>query len=225
MSHSSPIAENRLSRVRRAVINWYNHNGRTYPWRDKTDPFYILVAEMMLRRTTAAAVSRVYNHFLSVYSSPALLSDASPDSVSLIVAPLGLQQMRSKHLKEVGRVLTQVHSGQVPCDEKSLVALPGVGKYVASAVRNFAFNQHVPLVDNNIIHLLSRLFGVKFRDPEDLDAWDFMQRFGGRTQDSRFYWGLIDLVSIVCKRRIPLCGLCPLTNECLWYSEHRPDSV
>jgi A/G-specific adenine glycosylase len=225
MSQSSQIAEDHLSRVRRAVIRWYNHSGRSYPWRGTGSPFSVLVAEMMLRRTTAAAVSKVYTHFLSVYPSPALLSDASLGSISRIVAPLGLQRTRSKHLKEMGRILIEAHSGEVPSDEKSLLALPGVGDYVASAVRNFAFNQRVPLVDNNIIHLVSRLFGTEFGGPEDRAAWDFMQRFGGRAQDPRFYWGLIDLVAVVCRRRAPLCDCCPLTNECLWHSHHRADSV
>jgi A/G-specific adenine glycosylase len=103
-----------------------------------------------------------------------------------------------------------------------LVNLPGVGVYVASAVLNFAFCRPSPLVDGNTIHLLSRLFELEFAGPADKNAWDFIASFELGRQNKAFYWGIIDLVAMVCLRRVPRCEICPLHEPCIWRQKNRP---
>ncbi len=210
-----------LHRVLNGIIAWYERSGRRFPWRQSSSPYEILIAEMMLRRTTATAVSKVYGPFLVSYPSPKALSKASLDSLAELVAPLGLQRTRSVHLKEAAAKIVQEWSGAVPTEFEALISLPGVGRYVASAVRNFAFGKPEPLVDNNVIHLTSRLFGVQFSGPNDPGAWDLMSQLGGEEQDSRLYWGIIDLVSTICRRRSPKCPICPLVSDCQWSAQQR----
>ncbi|TFF92552.1 A/G-specific adenine glycosylase [Candidatus Thorarchaeota archaeon] len=207
-------------RVSQAITLWQREHGRDYAWRHDSSPYEVLVAEMMLRRTTAKAVSRVYPVFIREYRRPKDLASASVRSISRIVAPLGLQRIRSKHLKETARIITQDYGGEVPSDSSSLLALPGVGRYVAAAVRNFAFGKPEPLVDGNTLHLLSRVFGTSFSGPDDEDAWEFMKQFGRPNHEPPLYWGVIDLVSSTCRRRKPLCSSCPLADYCLWKADH-----
>lgn len=217
MSDSSQIPTQLLSVVRRKIVQWFDRHGRSFPWRITANPYYILIAEMLLRRTTSSAVLRVYPHFIRQFPTCESLASASKRVISVHMSTLGLQKQRTAHLIGMAEQLISHHSGVVPSDYDSLLALSGVGKYTANAVLNFAFGQPLPLVDGNILHLVSRLFGLTYAGSADIEAWKFMERFGDLQQDPKLYWGIIDLVAGICLRRIPRCTECPLTKECNWF--------
>ena len=201
--------------VRKRVISWYEQNGRRFPWRNTTDPYHILIAEILLRRTTASAVSRVFTDFIHRFDTPHRLTRARESTIAQALSSLGLQDLRAKQLKETASILVKDYNGKVPRSNESLQSLSGVGDYIASAVRNFAFGEPVPLVDGNVIHFISRVFGIQFAGPTDTSAWEFMTQFG-RPHEAKLYWGIIDLVAAVCLRRNPRCGSCPLSKVCEW---------
>jgi A/G-specific adenine glycosylase len=202
--------------IRRKIINWYIEYGRKFPWRNTTDSYKVLIAEILLRRTTASAVSRVYEDFLSQFDSVERLSRAGESTIARELGSLGLQSRRAQELKKMASVITKTHSGTIPKSHENLLALPGVGEYIASAVRNFAYGDPAPLVDGNVIHLISRVFGIKFKGPTDPEAWEFMTVFGGKKQEAKLYWGIIDLVATTCLRQNPRCSRCPLSEVCLY---------
>jgi A/G-specific adenine glycosylase len=201
--------------VRKRVINWYDQSGRDFPWRNIADPYHILIAEMLLRRTTASAVSRVFNDFISRFDTPARLARASESTIAQALTSLGLQSVRAKQLKQTATIIMKDFNGTIPKSHEALRSLPGVGVYIASAVRNFAYGEATPLVDGNVLHFISRVFGILFDGPTDKRAWDFVSKFGG-SHEPKLYWGIIDLVSITCLRRNPRCSICPMSEICEW---------
>ena len=204
--------------VRKSVIKWYDQHGRDFPWRSTTDPYQVLIAEILLRRTTASAVSRVFNDFMNRFESPKRLAHARESTIVRALSTLGLHSLRAKQLKETASIIVKDWNGEIPKSRESLQALPGVGVYIASAVRNFAYGESVPLVDGNVIHFISRVFGIKFKGPTDTKAWEFVTQFGG-SHKAKLYWGIIDLVATICLRRNPRCGICPLSMVCVWYTK------
>lgn len=200
--------------VRKIVIQWFEDHGRSFPWRKTNDPYQILIAEMLLRRTTATAVSRVYESFLNHFNTPKRLAQARESTIARAVNSLGLQSVRARQLKKTASIISKNHSGEVPSSYTNLISLPGVGAYIASAVRNIAFEEPVPLVDGNVVYFISRVFGIKFAGQNDTGAREFMTHFGGAEQDAKLYWGIIDLVATVCIRRNPRCPICPLSEVC-----------
>jgi A/G-specific adenine glycosylase len=200
--------------VRKKIIKWFEEHGRNYPWRDTTDPYRVLIAEILLRRTTATAVSRVYRDFLNRFDSLERLARAREPTIAHALSSLGLQSTRAHELKKMASIINKSQSGTVPRSHADLLALPGVGTYIASAVRNFAYGDPVPLVDGNVVHLISRVYGISFKGATDPEAWDFMAIFGGKNQEPKLYWGLIDLVAAVCLRQNPRCSICPLAEVC-----------
>jgi A/G-specific adenine glycosylase len=197
-----------------SVISWYNTNGRSFPWRTTTNPFHILLAEMFLRRTTASAVSKVYPSFIKRYETPESLSRSRTSTLEHLLVSLGLQSTRAQHIRETAKVLMKRHKGNVPSDYDTLCKLPGVGRYVANAVLNFAFNQPHPLVDGNVTHLLNRVFLMDFKDATDESAWTFVDQIGSPKHEKELYLGMIDLVAKICLRRKPRCEECPLEEIC-----------
>ncbi|TET07849.1 MAG: hypothetical protein E3J86_11955 [Candidatus Thorarchaeota archaeon] len=200
--------------IRRKVIQWFEDHGRSFAWRNTTNPYHILIAEMLLRRTTATAVSKVYNSFLSQFNNPTRLAQTRESTIAHVISSLGLQSVRARQLKKTASIICKSYSGKVPISYAELISLPGVGVYIASAVRNFAFGESIPLVDGNVVYFISRVFGIKYRGPTDSDARDFMTHFGGEEQNAKLYWGIIDLVATVCFRRNSRCHICPLSELC-----------
>ncbi|MFW9837699.1 MAG: A/G-specific adenine glycosylase [Candidatus Thorarchaeota archaeon] len=205
--------------VRKKVIEWYEQSGRRFPWRETTDPYQILIAEILLRRTTAAAVSRVYPEFLRKFDSPDRLDKSRESTIAKALASLGLQELRARQLKRTATIIMKDYDGTIPKSNEELQSLPGIGLYIASAVRNFAFGEPAPLLDGNVIHFVSRVFGVQFTGPNDAKAWEFVNKFGGPHQPE-FYWGIIDLVATVCLRQNPRCSICPVSGKCNWFVSH-----
>ena len=137
------------------LSKWFQANGRDFPWRNTKNPYHILIAEMLLRRTTATAVLRIYPGFIRRYNEPVSLARSRLSTIEKQVTTLGLQTLRAQHLKETARRLVSDFQNEVPSNFKELSILPGVGRYVASAVLNFAFGKPVSLVDGNVVHLVS----------------------------------------------------------------------
>ncbi|MFX1607239.1 MAG: hypothetical protein ACFFDD_15240 [Promethearchaeota archaeon] len=203
--------------VREKIVEWFNLHGRDYPWRITKDPYQILIAEILLRRTTASAVARVFNDFVARFDTPAQMARARESTIARSLMSLGLQSMRARQLKKTSSIIVKKYQGEIPRSQEALESLPGVGLYIASAVRNFAFGEAVPLLDGNVIHFLSRVFGTQFAGPTDRKALEFVTQFGEPHQ-AELYWGIIDIVATICLRRTPRCTICPVSTACKWFA-------
>lgn len=216
---TSEVDLQRAIAVRRKVIRWFDHHGKRHPWRETDNPFHILVAEILLRRTTATAVARVYPIFIKRFPTPKDLATAHENEIAQQLETLGLQRIRAAQMKTTALRLVEEHKGEVPSDLNTLQDLPGVGRYIAAAVVNLAFGCAEPMVDGNIAHILNRIFTLSLKGPNDTLAWETARTVGGKKQDIRLYWGMIDLVQTVCLRRQPRCKICPLNGFCDYISD------
>jgi A/G-specific adenine glycosylase len=203
-----------------SIVAWFSMYGRSFPWRSTSNSYHVLVAEMLLRRTTASAAARVYPGFIHRFEQPAQLANARLSTIESMIETLGLQKMRSQHLKQMARCLVKDYDGVVPSDPLQLSKLPGVGQYVAAAVLNFVFGKHVPLIDGNVIHLMTRISGLTFKGPTDQHLLSLLESLDLDDASKFFYWGVIDLVAKVCLRKKPQCMLCPVQEICTWASKN-----
>ena len=46
-----------------ALLSWYAEHKRDLPWRDVSDPYLVLVSEVMLQQTQASRVVPFYERF------------------------------------------------------------------------------------------------------------------------------------------------------------------
>ena len=160
----------RIRAFRRAVLNFHRRCGRQFPWRDTSEPYAVLIGEILLQRTRAEHAPDTYNRFLSLWPTPEALSTAPTCHIEEVIAPLGLRK-RAALLRELGRQLTRL--GRVPLKPQALMALPGVGPYTAHAVPILARKRKLPLVDWVIARVLRRYFGIggTRRPNADRDLW------------------------------------------------------
>jgi A/G-specific adenine glycosylase len=169
-----------------ALRAWFTANGRDLPWRKTRDPYAILVSEVMLQQTQVERVIPRYLRWLERWPTAGALAAASTAEVIREWQGLGFNR-RALALHRAAGLIAQ---DGWPDD---LTELPGVGRYTAAAVRNFAFGEAVLPLDVNVRRVLERT-GAVF-EPELAGA-------------------LMDLGATVCLARVPRCGACPLAGGC-----------
>jgi len=204
------------------IISWYRKYGcHDLPWRRTSDPWAVLVAAFLLRKTTSKQVLRVYSRFLEKFPTPEAVLKADEAEIRELIRPLGIEHQRARHLKEVARAVVKNYGGKVPCSKEELKKLPGVGEYIASEVLLVAYGQPEPLLDRNMIRVLERVFSIrssKKRPHTDPELWRFAKMLVPRDPRlaKEFNYGVLDFARQVCLARRPKCSLCILRSLCAY---------
>jgi A/G-specific adenine glycosylase len=205
-----------VNEIRRRVIEWEKQHWVPYPWRVDRTPYKVLIAEVLLKRTTRQAVLREFPKFIAKYPDIESLYRAPIEEVEDTLRRLGLYRQRAQHLKELAKVIVERFGGKVPDRWEDLVRLPGVGPYIAGAVLSFGYGKPAPAVDSNVMRLLGKLLGIKS------NRYEIYVRVGWRlapeTGHDYFNYGLIDLGALICSYREPKCSKCPLRDICVKYN-------
>lgn len=130
--------------------NWYELYGRhSLPWRQTTDPYKILVSELMLQQTQVDRVIPKYQAFIKRFPNTKMLAAATLRDVLVLWQGLGYNR-RAKYIYECAKIVEEKYGGKFPKDEEKLLLLPGIGPYTASAICVFAYNQPVVLIETNV---------------------------------------------------------------------------
>ena len=199
-----------------AIISWFEENGKDYPWRRTTDPYAILVSEMMLQQTQIATVlgKRYFENWLAQFPTPAALADASEPVLLRAWEGLGYYN-RARNLQKTAQAIS-ARGGTFPKTAAELIQLPGIGRYTAGAVATFAFDAPEPIIDANIARVLARLFN--FREPIDSDAgqsklWEWATALVPSKKARAYNSGLMELGQIICTPKSPQCSACPVQSH------------
>lgn len=204
-----------ISEVRRRVIDWEKRNWIPYPWRVGRTPYKVLIAEVLLKRTTRQAVLREFHKFLTKFPDIHTLYKAPIEEVAESLKHLGLYRQRAEQLKQMAKAIVERYGGKIPDKWEDLVGLPGAGPYIAGAVLSFGYGKPAPVVDSNVMRVLSRLFDVEFKNYENCVR--VLQRLLPEEDHEYFNYGLIDLGALVCGYKEVRCGVCPLRELCITY--------
>ncbi len=198
------------------LVNWFLQYGRDYPWRRTTDPWAILVSEVMLQQTTIPTVLARYEAWMQRYPTPSHLAQASEQDALLSWEGLGYYR-RVRALQAAARAVCEQYAGVFPQSESKLRALPGIGDYTAAAVLSFAYNKPAPLVDANVARVLARIYN----DPTPIDSTagrkNMAQRAAvlvHRSNPRAYNSALMELGQSICIPGRPNCLICPVRPFC-----------
>ncbi len=194
---------------------WFRRHGRDLPWRRTCEPYAILVSEMMLQQTTVAAVVPYYERWMKRFPSVRELAVADEAEVLALWQGLGYYR-RARSLHAAAKMVAGSNDG-FPQTYEGLRALPGVGDYTAQAVRAFAYDEAVPVLDANVIRVVARLFDI--RTP--VDTAKGLAKVRTRLEEvlpgksgREFVSALMELGALVCRAGRPDCLLCPVKAFC-----------
>ena len=191
--------------ISESLIDWYQQHQRDLPWRRTSDPYAILVSEVMLQQTQVATVLPYFERFLQRFPTAKSLSEST--EVDALSAWEGLGYYRRlRNLKASAKVVAE--NGW----PEDLAALPGVGRYTSNAVASIAFGRSVACADGNVRRVMSRLAG---REMSMLQAERASSELMGDRGAGSWNQAVMELGATVCTALSPSCSRCPLNSECV----------
>jgi A/G-specific adenine glycosylase len=141
------------------LLNWFSANARDLPWRRTRDPYAIWVSEIMLQQTQVKTVIPYWKRWMQELPTVKAAADASLDKIHKLWEGLGYYT-RVRNLQKAARQIVEKHDGKFPDNFDDVLALPGIGRYTAGAICSIAFNQPTPILDGNVIRVLTRVLGI-----------------------------------------------------------------
>jgi A/G-specific adenine glycosylase len=173
------------------IYSFYHLMGRRLPWRETSDPFRILVSEIMLQQTQVERVEKKYENFLLLFPDFEALAEAPLKDVLAAWQGLGYNR-RALSLVRLARMVMAEHGGRLPATKESLVALPGIGKATAGAILAFAFGEATPFIETNIRRVFIHCFFEEEETVSDADILSLVEQTLDREDPRNWYYALMD---------------------------------
>jgi A/G-specific adenine glycosylase len=213
--------------VAERLLAWFARHARDLPWRQERTPYRVWVAEVMLQQTRVETVVSYYERFLARFPSVRALASAPLEQVLKMWEGLGYYA-RARNLHAAARQVVTTHGGQLPDTFEELLALPGVGRYIAGAVASIAFGRDVPAVDGNVRRVLCRVLEIRedvTRSAVQASLETLAASLLPAGQAGTFNEALMELGATVCTPRSPHCDHCPLRDLCQAHAKEVPESL
>ncbi len=188
-----------VARFRLLVLDYYRRCGRDLAWRHDSEPYRVLVSEVMLQQTQVPRVAVKYPSFVARF----------PDFGALAAAPLadvldewrGMgYNRRALQLRRAAETVVTRYGGALPADLDAIDALPGVGRATAAAVVSMAFSVPVPYIETNIRTVMLHFFFADAADVPDRDVLPMVARTLPPRDPRDWYYALMDYGTWLKKR-------------------------
>jgi A/G-specific adenine glycosylase len=203
-----------------SLLRWYRKHKRDLPWRKTHDPYLIWLSEIILQQTRVAQGLPYYLKFSKKYPSIAKLAAAKQQEVLRQWQGLGYYS-RARHLHETAKAVVKNFDGKFPSRYSELIKLKGVGEYTAAAVSSITSEEPHPVVDGNVIRVLSRHFGIN----NPLDSSSAKKKFislasglMANHSPSEFNQAMMEFGALQCVPKNPVCTDCPLKKSCFAFT-------
>jgi A/G-specific adenine glycosylase len=215
---------------RHFFVEWYRNNGRDFPWRSKElDPFHHLITEMLLRKTRAEGVAKLWPNLMHRYPDAHSILRTSKKRLARQLKILGFGNQKADAIRLASKWLIKHYDGKVPDSFEELMRIPHVGAYSAGAILCFGFNRRFEIVDVNVQRVFSRYYGLEVKADVRRNAMindiarKWLPRTGLRVQAHNY--GLLDFAASICKPTKPRCGSCALASACSWARSNEVKTV
>ena len=199
------------------LLEWYDKQKRTLPWRSKPTPYRVWVSEIMLQQTRVEAVKPYFARFMKELPTVKKLAACPEEDLLKLWEGLGYYN-RVRNMQKAAQILVKENKGEVPAQFEELIKLPGIGKYTAGAISSIAFGIPVPAVDGNVLRVITRITA----DERDIGKDSVKQSIARDVQEiipmrraGDFNQALIELGAVVCVPNGPAkCSECPVAHMC-----------
>jgi A/G-specific adenine glycosylase len=226
----------KLPKLVSLLLAWFSKNARDLPWRRTRDPYAIWISEIMLQQTQVKTVIPFWERWLRELPTIESAANASSDKLHKLWEGLGYYT-RVRNLQKAAQVIIEKHGGKFPEKFDDVLELPGIGRYTAGAICSIAFNQPMPLLDGNVIRVLTRIFGIAENPKEktiNARLWELAEKLvqnsklknkNSKLCCSHLNQSLMELGALVCTPRNPQCLICPVKKLCVAFKENRTEEL
>lgn len=200
------------------ILKWYDKSGRhNLPWQQHPTPYRVWVSEVMLQQTQVGTVIPYYLRFMQRFPEVGALARAHMDEVLHLWSGLGYYS-RARNLQRSARILVEQFQGVFPGTPAELARLPGIGRSTAGAILSLSMNLAHPVLDGNVKRVLCRYYGINGWPGKASVAnqlWQLARQLLVTDRPAAYTQAMMDLGATVCVRSNPLCGDCPVSNDCV----------
>lgn len=207
----------------RKLIRWYESNKRDLPWRNTTDPYRIWLSEVILQQTRVDQGMSYYIKFLKLFPKIQNLANASEDNVLKAWQGLGYYS-RARNLHLTAKIVVSDYQGLFPGNYHGLIQLKGIGPYTAAAIASFSFGEKKPVIDGNVVRVLSRIFGVEYAvdSPQGKVIFsELAEELIDPQNPAIFNQAIMEFGALNCTPKLPGCEKCPFQLSCIAYCSGR----
>lgn len=190
------FTENVIRLFRHLVNNFYSRHGRSFPWRETSDPYRILVSEIMLQQTQVMRVVPKYTQFTGKFPDFASLAGASVRDVLEVWKGLGYNR-RALALLSIAQTVHSMYGNKLPSSPDILVTFPGIGKYTAAAIAAFAFRQPTVFIETNIRTVYLHHFFPAEDGVPDSRILPLIEKALDRNRPREWYYALMDYGAVI----------------------------
>lgn len=198
------------------LLKWFDKHQRSLPWRKDYRPYDVWISEIMLQQTQMETVLPYYNRWMKSFPSVKALANASEEKVMKHWQGLGYYS-RARNLHAGAKLINNKFKGEFPSNYDEILAIKGIGRYTAGAVASIAFNQDKPIVDGNVLRVLSRIYAID--KPIDVPAnketfWKLAEELIPAGKARYFNQAMMELGALICTSSSPKCSICPVASHC-----------
>ncbi len=212
-----------IAAIARRLDEWFQRHRRPLPFREHYHPYECWIAEVIFQQTRIDQGLPYYRRFLERYPTVQALAEADEEDVLKLWQGLGYYR-RALHLVAAARQIVEEYGGTIPRDRDRLLAIRGIGPYIAAALRAIAFNEPDVVIDGNVRRVISRWFGIA--EPVDTAAGTravrhFAEQFLRHLPPRRFNEAVMEFGALQCTP-VPQCITCPMQPHCIAFRQGRP---
>ena len=205
-----------MNQFSKKIVDWQKSQGRNnLPWQKKS-AYEVWISEIMLQQTQVETVIPYYKAFIKTFPEIKTLAESSEEQVMGLWSGLGYYS-RAKNIHKTAKIILNEYKGKFPQDFKNLVELPGIGPSTAGAILSLAFELPGVILDGNVKRVIARFKGIT--DPIDnnktqKEVKSFAEEFLPKDSFREYSQGIMDLGSLLCRPKNPICNSCPVNKNC-----------
>jgi A/G-specific adenine glycosylase len=181
-----------ISEFQQMVLSYYFKNGRKMPWRETTDPYHILVSEIMLQQTRVERVLKKFPEFILAFPDFSALATAPLADILAVWQGMGYNR-RAIALQKCAILVMKDYQGRLPEEVETLATFPGIGRATAGSIAAFAFNLPVVFIETNIRRVFIHFFFPRSATVGDAEILPLVEQTLYRNNPRVWYWALMDL--------------------------------
>ncbi|NTU73359.1 A/G-specific adenine glycosylase [Candidatus Roizmanbacteria bacterium] len=192
------ISTVKIAEFKKTVGEYYQVNKRRLPWRETTDPYAIVVSEIMLQQTQVKRVLEKYPAFLMRFPDFSALAQASLKDVLQEWQGMGYNR-RGKYLKQIAEIVTSQFQGVLPASPEIVDSFPGIGRATACSICAFAFNQSTVFIETNIRRVFIHHFFKDEQEIADEQLMPLVEAALDKENPREWYYALMDYGTYLAK--------------------------
>lgn len=205
------------------LIKWYNENHRELPWRNTRNPYLIWISEIILQQTRVNQGYEYYLRFIERFPDVFSLAAAEEEEVLRLWQGLGYYS-RARNIYHAAQQIVNDYKGVFPTEYDDIIKLKGIGSYSASAIASIAFKKCYPVIDGNVLRVISRIYGIStpvdsLNTKKEIKA--ILDELIDKQNPDMFNQAMMEIGALLCSPNNPQCEICPLQALCVAFAENR----